>query len=220
MGGEPRGILMKVDKRLRSGSMRALILASVVTSGLAITASPAIAAIDSSNTVVDRQDRVVEAIQSDTRIDFVPALDGNPLTREWFHNGEAAFRISGPNAQDWTGHITIGYQVGFPATFNGKLRFQWATPGLSLNLGGIDSGLRVDSLIPQLGMELEVGFGSGIQTVECAGGDVSGASGFIRMSGFHGTVSGVVGQTSIRPFVKIISSNGDTVYTYGRLWTI
>jgi hypothetical protein len=67
---------------------------------------------------------------------------------------------------------------------------------------------------------MSVGFGPGIQTVECAGGDISGAEGYIQMSGFHGTVTGVVGQLTIRPFVKLVSSGGDTVVTYGPVSTL
>lgn len=209
------------ENTLRNRSLRAFILASVLVSGLAYTTGTAAAAIDSSSQIIDRQDRTVEAIQSDTRIDFVPPLDGNPLTREWFHNGEASYRVSGPNAQDWSGHITIGYQVGYPATFSGRIKFQWYTPGLGIDVGGNEGGgLRLFDLIPRAGVELEVGFGPGIQTFECTGGDVSGAEGFLRMSGFHGTVTGVLGQTTIRPFVRVVSANGDAVYTYGRLWTI
>lgn len=207
--------------RSRRTGLRMATFATVLATGIALASGTGAAAIDSSNSIVDRRDRTVEAIQKDTRIDFVPPLDGNPLTREWFHSGEAAYRITGPHAKDWSGHITIGYQVGYPATFNGKIMFRWLTPGLGLELGGSDGPkLRVDSLIPQAGVELEVGFGPGIKTVECAGGDISGVDGFIRMSGFQGTVTGVLGQTTIRPFVRIVSSGGDTVVTYGRLWTI
>ncbi|WP_378742152.1 MspA family porin [Nocardia brasiliensis] len=201
--------------------IRLFAIATVVASGLVFGTGAAGAVVDSSNQIIDQQDRSIEAIQSDTRIDFVPPLDGNPLTREWFHNGEAAYRVAGPNAHDWRGHITIGYQVGYPATLSGKLKFNYSTPGLGVDLGGGDGAiLKLDGLIPRAGVEIEVGFGPGIQTVECAGGDISGAAGFLRMSGFHGTVTGVVGQTTIRPFVKVVSSSGDAVYTYGRLWTI
>ncbi len=194
-------------------------LASVLATGLAIGNGSAAAAIDSSNSIVDQSSRTVEAIQSDTRIDFVPPLDGNPLTREWFHNGEAAYRISGPNADKWSGKITIGYQVGYPATLNGRIRFEYRTPGLGLDLGN-DSVLKLDGLIPRLGIELEVGFGPGIKTIEVASGSVSGSEGYLRLGAFHGTVTGVLGQTNIRPFVAVTSSSGDTVITYGRLWSI
>ncbi|MEV6278716.1 MspA family porin [Nocardia sp. NPDC051832] len=207
------------ETKLRARSVRMFALASVLATGLAIGNGSAAAAIDSSNSIVDQSSRTVEAIQSDTRIDFVPPLDGNPLTREWFHHGEAAYRITGPNADKWSGKITIGYQVGFPATLNGRLRFEYSTPGLGLDLGD-DSVLKIDSLIPRLGVELEVGFGPGIKTIEVASGSVSGHEGFIRLGAFHGTVTGVLGPTNIRPFVAVTSSGGDTVITYGRLWTI
>lgn len=212
---------MKDTTALRIRSLRILVMATAMASGLAFGTGAAGAQVDSSNQVVDHSDRTVEAIQSDTRIEFVPPLDGNPLSREWFHNGEASYRISGPNAAGWEGRISIGYQVGFPATLNGKLRFEYSTPGLGLDLGGGDGAiLKLNDLIPRAGIELEVGFGPGIQTVECASGQVSGAEGFIRMSGFHGTVSGVLGKTTIRPFVSVVSASGDTVVTYGQLWTI
>ncbi|MFB8001216.1 MspA family porin [Nocardia sp. NPDC056000] len=198
---------------------RTLAVAAAFTVGLAMETSTSVAGIDSSSSILDRQQRTVEAIQSDTHISFVPPLDGNPLSREWFHDGKAGFHISGPNADNWNGHITIGYQVGYPATLDGKIRFQWWTPSLGLELGN-DPKVDVNSLIPQLGVELAVGFGPGIQTVEAAGGDISGADGFIQMSGFHATVTGVLGQTTIRPWVKIVTSNGDSVTTYGPLWTI
>ncbi|WP_225730337.1 MULTISPECIES: MspA family porin [unclassified Nocardia] len=217
----------------RPTPMRMAALASIVASGIALGGgigfggdigfgnATANAAIDSSNTIVDHGERTIEAIQQDTRIDFVPPLDGNPLTREWFHSGEAAFHITGPRAGDWAGHITIGYEVGYPATLNGNLTFNWSTPGLEFELGGSD-GLKADltNVIPTLGLQLQVGFGPGIKDIECAGGDVSGTEGFIRMSGFHGTVSGVLGRTTIRPWVRVVGSTGDTVITYGPLWSI
>ncbi|RJO73513.1 porin [Nocardia panacis] len=212
---------MRNSKRVRRRYARAVAAVAIVVAGLAVGAGAATAGIDSTNAVVDHGDRTVEAIQRDTRIDFVPPLDGNPLTREWFHDGEAGFRIGGPDAESWSGHVTIGYQVGYPATLNGRIKFNWNTPGLGVDLGGSDGvKARIDSLIPQFGVELDAGFGPGIQSVECAGGDVSGSDGFIRMSGFHGSVTGVLGQTTIRPWVRVVGSSGDTVVTYGRTWTI
>ncbi|MBF6180287.1 Porin MspC precursor [Nocardia otitidiscaviarum] len=207
---------MKVKHR---ATVRTMAVAAAVTIGLALGSGTGLAGIDSSSSILDRQDRTVEAIQSDTRIDFVPPLDGNPLTREWFHHGTASYRISGPHAEDWEGHITIGYQVGYPATLDGKIRFQWWTPSLGVELDD-SPGVNLGGLIPQAGIELAVGFGPGIQTVEAAGGDVFGSEGFIRMSGMHATVSGVIGQVTIRPWVRVVSAGGDAVITYGPLWTI
>ncbi|MBB5917222.1 hypothetical protein BJY24_006134 [Nocardia transvalensis] len=203
----------------RRAVARATAAAAAVAIGIALAGGTAAGGIDSVSSIVDHSTRTVEAIQSDTRIDFVPPLDGNPLTREWFHNGRAAYRVSGPNTDDWRGHITIGYMVGYPATLSGKIKFHYYTPGLGAQVG-TDSFIQLFDLIPQIGAEIEVGTGPGIQTFECAGGDISGGEGFIQMSGFHGTVTGVLGQTTIRPFVRVVGADGDTVITYGPLWTI
>ncbi|MFI6865264.1 MspA family porin [Nocardia sp. NPDC050406] len=198
---------------------RAMAVAAVLTVGLAVGTGYGAAGIDSSSSIQDRRDRTVEAIQADTRIDFVPPLDGNPLTREWFHHGTAAFKVSGHGADDWSGKITLGYQVGYPATLDGKIRFQWSTPGLGIELDE-DPNVTLTDLIPRLGIEIGVGFGPGIKSIEAAQGEISGTEGFIRMSGMHATVTGVLGQVTIRPWVSVVSSDGDTVVTYGPLWTI
>ncbi|MFI5776492.1 MspA family porin [Nocardia sp. NPDC051570] len=194
--------------------------AAAAAAGLIAGTGSAAAGVDGTNSIVDHSTRTVEAISEDTHINFVPPLDGNPLTREWFHNGRASFKVSGPDADKWHGHITIGYMVGFPATLSGKIKFEYTTPGLELELGGDGAKLDFFDLIPKVGVEMEVGFGPGIQTVDCAGGDISGVEGFIQMSGFHGTVTGVVGPTTIRPYVKVVSADGDTVITYGPTATI
>jgi hypothetical protein len=209
---------MKVVGNMREDSRRAAVrIAAVAASAVAAVVfggGIGSAEVDSASSIVDHDQRGIQAIEEDTRIDFVPPLDGNPLTREWFHSGKAGFRITGEHESDWHGHITIGYMVGYPATFDGKLKFQYQTPGLELEVG-TNTQVDIFDLIPRLGVEMSVGFGPGIQTVECAGGDISGAEGSIQMSGFHGTVTGVIGQVSIRPFVKVVSSGGDTVITYG-----
>jgi len=195
---------------------RAVAVAAALALGVALGCGPATAGIDGTNSVVDNGHRTVQAISEDTRINFVPPLDGSPLTREWFHDGRAAFHVSGPGAKDWHGHITIGYMVGFPATVSGKLTFQYETPGLELDITTPPS-LNIKDLLPRAGIEIDVGPGPGIQTIEAAGGDVSGTDGFIKLSGFHGTVTGVLGTTTIRPFVKVVSGDGDTVVAYGPL---
>ncbi|MFD4440368.1 MspA family porin [Nocardia sp. NPDC058519] len=209
-----RGITVLAPRALRIAAM-----ASAIAVGLAMGAGSAAAGIDSSSIVLDGKNRTVEAIQSDTRIDFVAPLDGNPLTREWFHSGAASYLVTGPEAEAWSGRITIGYQVGYPATLDGRIKFEWSTPGLSVEIGS-DPSATLDGLIPRAGIELAVGFGPGIQEVEVAGGEISGAEGVLRLSGFHGTVTGVLGRTNVRPFVKIVGSGGDTVVTYGKTFSI
>ncbi|WP_433561265.1 MspA family porin [Nocardia sp. CA-151230] len=198
---------------------RTATVAVAGTIGLVLSGGASSAAVDAANSIVDQKGRTVQAISADTKIDFVPPLDGNPLTREWFHSGKACFKVDLPAGDPWTGHITLGYQVGYPATLSGKLEFQYQTPGLELEIGN-DPKADVFNLIPTLGVTLDVGFGPGIQSVDAAGGDVSGTEGCITMSGFHATVSGVLGTTTIRPFVRLVSSSGDTVVAYGPLSSI
>ncbi|MFE3223631.1 MspA family porin [Nocardia sp. NPDC059228] len=198
---------------------RTATVAVAGTIGLVLSGGASSAAVDAANSIVDQHGRTVQAISADTKIDFVPPLDGNPLTREWFHSGKACFKVDLPAGDPWTGHITLGYQVGYPATLSGKLEFQYQTPGLELEISN-DPKADVFNLIPTLGVTLDVGFGPGIQSVDAAGGDVSGTEGCITMSGFHGTVSGVLGTTTIRPFVRLVSSSGDTVVAYGPLSSI
>ncbi|MET9487446.1 MspA family porin [Nocardia sp. NPDC006630] len=195
---------------------RAAATAVAATAFLTLGGGMSTAAVDADNSIVDQQGRTIEAISADTRIDFVAPLDGNPLTREWFHSGKACFKVTSPTDDKWTGHVTIGYQVGYPATLTGKLSFQYQTPSLEFQITQ-PPALNFFNLIPTVGGELDVGFGPGIQSVDAAGGDVSGQDGCITMSGFHGTVTGVLGQTTIRPFVRLTSSGGDTVVTYGPL---
>ncbi|WP_405496467.1 MspA family porin [Nocardia sp. NBC_00511] len=193
---------------------RTAALAAVGSVGLALSVGSSSGAVDATNSIVDQQGRTVAAVESDTRINFVAPLDGNPLTREWFHSGKACFDVSSPTGDQWNGHLTIGYQVGYPLTLSGKLAFQYQTPQLELEVG---TDLKADlyNLIPTIGGELDVGFGPGIQSVDAAGGDVSGTHGCITMSGFHATVTGVLGTTTIRPFVRLTSAGGDTVVAYG-----
>ncbi|WP_246023681.1 MspA family porin [Nocardia yunnanensis] len=204
---------------INSALTRTAAVAAAGTVGVVLSGGTGAAAVDATNSIVDQQGRTVQAIEADTRIDFVPPLDGNPLTREWFHSGKACFHVDVPAGDPWTGHITMGYQVGYPATLSGKISFQYQTPGLELEIGN-DAKADVFNLIPTLGIQLDVGFGPGIQSVDATGGDVSGTDGCITMSGFHGTVTGVLGTTTIRPFVRLVSSSGDTVVTYGPLSSI
>lgn len=64
-------------------------------------------------------------------------------------------------------------------------------------------------------VEMELGFGPGIKDVDCASGSIAGSTGFIRLSGVHASVTGVVGSVNIRPYVAVVSEAGDTVVAYG-----
>ncbi len=197
------------------GTIAAIAAAALLTLPGAGTAT---AGIDSVERIVDGADNTIEAIQADTDIRFVAPLDGNPLSREWFQRGTAGFRVDGPGAKDFSGEIIVGYQVGYAASFNGKLKASYSTPSLGVELSS-DPSITLGDLIPRAGIEIEVGFGPGIATVEAAKGSISGGEGSIRMTNFHGTLTGVVGPANIRPFVTVVSSKGDRVTTFGRTWS-
>lgn len=193
-------------------------VAVLVTFVLSLGGATANAAVDSSNSITDGKGKTLTATQSDTSINFVQPLDGNPLTREWYHNGVASFAVSGPDADKFAGGMTIGYQVGYPATLTGSITFNYSTPSLGFDLS--DGGITLGNLIPTLGLQLGVGFGPGIQDIKAATGPVTGHSGSIRIANFHGTVTGVVGETTVRPYVTLVSATGDSVTTYGPVWKI
>ena len=122
-----------IDSR-RSAPAYVAFVAILVTFVLSMSGATANAAVDSSNSIVDGKGNTLTATQSDTSINFVQPLDGNPLTREWFHNGVASYTVSGPDAEAFGGGMTIGYQVGYPATLNGQITFNYSTPSLSFDL--------------------------------------------------------------------------------------
>jgi hypothetical protein len=201
------------------GFVRAIAVASVAAIGLVVANSgTASAGIDGSAFIVDGSGTRIEAQTVDTSISFVPPLDGNPLSREFFHTGRAGFIA----ADGFEGTITIGYQVGFPATADGRVYFKAQTPNLEVDFGDIFGVPGVDvlltDLIPVVGFEVGASFGPGIVSVDVASGSIKGGSGSIAIGGLQGTVTGVLGQTSIRPYVKVVSSNGDTVMAYGPIF--
>jgi hypothetical protein len=208
----------QLRKRIAAQSI-ALAIAASTGAALILGAGTANAALDNATEIVTADGLSIEARQSDTNIQFMAPLDGNPLTREWTHSGVAGFRVGGGDTKDFSGKIALGYQVGYPATLSGQLKFSYSTPSLGLSIGS-DSGPTIGNLIPTLGVEISAGFGPGVQTVEVASGSISGAQGSIRIAGFHGTVTGVLGQTNVRPYVTVTSSRGDSVTTYGKAWAV
>ncbi|WP_068276364.1 MspA family porin [Aldersonia kunmingensis] len=198
---------------------QAIAVAVVASTGavFALGAGTANAALDDTKQIETGDNLTIEARQSDTDIRFVAPLDGNPLTREWFHDAIAGFHIDGAGADEFLGKITIGYQIGYPATLSGQIKFSYTSPTLSLGLG-LNNGPTVGNLVPTVGVEISAGFGPGIKSVDIATVAIAGADGWIKIAGVHGTVTGVVGRTTIRPYVTVTSVRGDTVTTYGKDW--
>ncbi|OZE86090.1 hypothetical protein CH304_04165 [Rhodococcus sp. 15-649-1-2] len=205
-------------------SMGAAVVAGASVVGLVLGTGTASAAVDSTNSVVDANGNLITVTLSDTFLNSVPPLDGNPLTREWFANGVAGWEVTGPDADDFEGTVAIGYQVGYPASLGGKITFSYTTPGLevALPVGEGGSGLTFDQVLPQAGFEAEIAPGPGIVDATAASGeiqgtsgDAAGASGTIQIANAHGTATGILGNVRVRPYVSVTSSTGDVAVTYG-----
>ena len=218
------------SRGLKSMSVAVAAGASVV--GLVLGTGTASAAVDSTNTVVDANGNTITVSLSDTFINSVSPLDGNPLTREWFANGVAGWNVTGPDAEDFEGTVAIGYQVGYPMSLGGKITFGYETPNISVGftVPGGESGIPVDvstsDLLPSAGFEAEIAPGPGIVDATAASGnvqgtegDAEGASGTIQIANAHGTATGILGNVRVRPYVSVTSSTGDVAVTYGNPWT-
>ncbi|MDV7196834.1 MspA family porin [Rhodococcus kroppenstedtii] len=207
-------------------SVRAAVVASAAVVGLVVGSGSAQAAVDDSNSIVDGGGNTITVSQADTFINSVAPLDGNPLSREWFHNGRAIVEVAGPDAEDFSGTITLGYQFGYPGSLDGTLTFSYTTPNISATLkpsatpgGGFTaSELGTSDLLPSASASVELGFGPGIEDVEVGSGAASGERTEIQVSNVHGTATGILGNVSVRPYVKVVSDNGDTAVTYGKPW--
>jgi hypothetical protein len=180
-----------------------------VTAGVAASAmfgtGVAAAQVDNVTTIVTPDGMTIEAEIAWTNIQFVPPLDSNPASREWFHDSVVGYRISGPGADKFKGKVTVGYHVGYP-----------------YSLGSV--GVKVDQPaigdFEQLGgaYTFGFGFGPGIADVPVGSVETSGASDQFAIHGWHGTVTGVIGQIHIRPYFRVTSEHGDTVTAYGKIW--
>ncbi|OZF56270.1 hypothetical protein CH293_03525 [Rhodococcus sp. 14-2470-1b] len=220
-------------------SMGAAVVAGASVVGLVLGTGTASAAVDSTNSVVDANGNLITVTLSDTFINSVPPLDGNPLTREWFANGVAGWTVTGPDADDFEGTVKVGYQVGYPASLGGKITFGYETPNFSIGgssdyttaldgtettVGG-DSSYSTNNLLPSVGFSAEIAPGPGIVDATGASGDVQGTegdgtgpSGTIQIANVHGTATGILGNVRVRPYVSVTSSTGDVAVTYGNPW--
>ncbi|WP_165839546.1 MspA family porin [Rhodococcus sp. Eu-32] len=77
----------------------------------------------------------------------------------------------------------------------------------------VESELVVTS--PRTASQLTIAPGPGTQEVEVAAGDVSGALSELQFSNIHGTTTGVLGNLTIRPYVKVTADDGSSVVSYG-----
>jgi len=299
--------MTEIQKSRRSRGLKSMSVATVAGAsvvGLVLGTGTASAGVDGQVSVVDAGGNTINVTLSDTFINGVPSLDGNPLTREWFVDENAAFTVTGPSADDFEGTFQIGFQVGYPlAIADPQVEFSWATPTLGLDIGSkntttgtLDLGMpsvepatieadnpafsadaanaaakagvaynvppkiqvpnpnagQVNPGTPELGLGGEaeatsgIAFhadllptvegsgaltpGGGIQTVtsdsipitnaddgQGSTADAAGASGSIQVRGLHGSVTNVIGNVTVRPYVKVVSSAGDVAaVAYGQ----
>ena len=206
--------------RRHIGVARTLSFALAAAAAITMTSGgSANAGIDATNHVLDKNGTDISVSLVDTAINFVAPLDDSFLTREWYHDGRAKISISGEKAKDFKGTVIMGYQVGYPATFTGQLTFSWLSPNVSMNMGvGTPPTATATLGIPSLGANLSVGNGPGVVDVEAIRTAITGCDNEMAVMAFHGSLTGVIGRTNIRPWVTVISDNGFRVTTVGPIF--
>ena len=200
-----------------------------IAAATAIIATPGVsqAAMDNQMTLLDGGGRTMTIQQWDTNLDGVYPLDGNRLTREWFHSGRAIYSVVGPGADEFAGTLELGYQIGFPWSLGVGINFSYTTPNILLDDVSI-SPLAFDplgsvitpNLFPGVSITSDLSNGPGIQEVATFSVDVEGPNGSVAVANAHGTVTGAAGGVLLRPFARLISKAGDSVTTYGEPWNM
>ena len=203
--------------------IRSLIALAVVGSALITGIFPTLTAMDNELSVVDSQGRTMNVQQWDVLLNAVTPLDGNPLTREWFHNGRAIYHVTGGGADDFKGTLELGYEVGFPWQLGNGINFSYTTPNANLDqttlpgIFGVPGSVLITTppLLPGVGVTVDLGNGPGVQEVATFKVDVAGADGDVAVAGAHGSVTGAAGGVTLRPYARLTSSDGDSVTSYG-----
>ncbi len=213
---------------VRSSAVGAVALLAVVLGG-----GTASAGVDNTSSITDVKGNRIEVYQADTAIHVFPPLDSSPLSVEFFHDGVAGVKIDGPDAASFTGtKLTIGYQIGYPIALTGATvvlnspGLDWAIDnGTDIGIGLIpDPALGVDftnhvilggDIIPSQELDVDLAPGGITDVALLEDQTFDGPEAAVRLSGIHGYVQGAIGPVTIRPYAKAVTSNGDTVVTYG-----
>ncbi|MHA3019598.1 MspA family porin [Mycobacterium sp. BMJ-28] len=201
---------------------RVLLAMVAALAALFVGSGTSHAGLDNELSLVDGKDRTLTIQQWDTFLNGVFPLDRNRLTREWFHSGKAKYIVSGPGADDFTGTLELGYQIGFPWSLGVGINFSYTTPNILLDDASPSNPLQVitPNLFPGASISADLGNGPGIQEVATFSTDVEGANGAVAVSNAHGTVTGAAGGVLLRPFARLIAKEGDSVTTYGEPWNM
>ncbi|MFD6896507.1 MspA family porin [Rhodococcus sp. NPDC060086] len=80
--------------------------------------------------------------------------------------------------------------------------------------------LKATGLLPQVTAGVELTPAPGIAELVVAEGQFDGDFKEVQIANVHGAATGVIGPVSVRPFVRVITDNGDNVTTYGQVWTL
>ncbi|OZE37429.1 MULTISPECIES: MspA family porin [unclassified Rhodococcus (in: high G+C Gram-positive bacteria)] len=206
------------SRGLKSMSVAVAAGASVV--GLVLGTGTASAAVDSSNSIVDADGNTVTVTLSDTFINGVAPLDGNPLTREWFANGRASYDVQGPSADDFEGTLKIGYQIGYPMSLNGGVEVSWSSPSAEFNLGsGNESSVTgTFPVLPGGDPEIELGgVGTSSTGLDVGVQLIPQATGTIALSNGPGVVQSESAYAVLNEEADITSSEGDAAGTSGSI---
>ena len=206
---------------------RVLVALTAAVVGLMVGSPASQASMDNQMSLVDGGGRTMIIQQWDTFLDGVAPLDRNRLTREWFHSGKASYSVVGPGADDFSGTLELGYQIGFPWALSVGINFSYTTPNILLDDVSI-SPLAFDplgsvitpNLFPGVSITSDLGNGPGIQEVATFSVEVEGPNGSVAVANAHGTVTGAAGGVMLRPFARLISKAGDSVTTYSEPWNM
>ena len=181
------------------------------------------AGLDDEVSLVDGRGRTLTVQQWHTYLDAVPPLDRNRLTREWWHSATAVYRVAGEGADDFEGTLELGFQIGFPWALGIGVNFSYRTPNITFGGWGLDENLAdriyTPPLFPVVAISVDLGNGPGVLEAATLSVGVRGPGGAVSVVNAHGTVTGAAGGVLLRPFVRLISSSGDSVTTYGAPWT-
>lgn len=209
--------------------MRAVVGTLLVVSAavMFMSAGPAQAGIDDEFTIIDERGRMLTVQQWETNLQGVAPLDRNRLTREWFHSGRAKYIVGGPGSADFDGFLELGYQIGFPWSLGVGINFSYTTPNILVDdnnifdppVPGLDRVI-TPNLLPGASISVDLGNGPGLLEVATFSVGVTGQEGEVAVSNAHGTVTGAAGGVLLRPFARLIASNGENVTTYGDPWNM
>ncbi|MBU8829762.1 MspA family porin [Mycolicibacterium goodii] len=213
-------------RRLRHLLIVAITVISASASHLGV-ATAAGSALNSEETYVDDLGRALRIQQWNNDIQAVHAMERNRLTREWFFSGLAVYEVAGPRADEFTGQLSLGYQVGFPWSMGVGINLSYTTPNVMTDGTTYTPGpdfaplawVLTPNLLPGASVRAELGNGPGVREVVTFLAEVAGARGDILVTDAHGTVTGASGGVLLRPFARLTSHEGDSVTTYGQPWT-